>query len=70
MQNPVRREILVLLKDTAQTIEKLSEALQLDEKTMQYHLQFLKDIFFIIVKDNIVDLTPPGIAYLRNVLGP
>lgn len=69
MQNPTRREILILLKDTAQSIEKLCQALQLDETTLQYHLQFLKDVFFITVEKELVDLTPPGIAYLRNALG-
>ena len=69
MQNPTRREILTLLKDTALPTEKLSQALQLDEQTLQYHLQFLKDIFFITIEKGLVDLTPPGIAYLRNALG-
>ena len=69
MQNPTRREILTLLKDTAQPLDKLSQALQLDEQTLQYHLQFLKDIFFITIEKGVVDLTPPGIAYLRNALG-
>ncbi|HUY00784.1 MAG TPA: winged helix-turn-helix domain-containing protein [Candidatus Deferrimicrobium sp.] len=68
MQNPIRREILTLLKDNALSLEKLAEALKLDDDTLQYHLQFLKDIFFIVINDNIVDLTPPGIAYTRNVL--
>ena len=69
MQNPTRREILTLLKDTAQPTEKLSQALQLDEQTLQYHLQFLKDIFFITVEKGLADVTPLGIAYLRNALG-
>ncbi len=68
VQNPIRREILTLLKDHALTIEILAERLKLDENELQYHLQFLKNIFFITVKENIIDLTPPGIAYTRNVL--
>ena len=68
MQNPIRREIISMLKEEAVSMDKLAKNLNLDEKTLQYHLQFLKDIFFIKIEGNIVDLTPPGVAYTRKVL--
>ena len=68
MQNPVRREIVTLLKNQAETMSQIANQLDLDEKTLQYHLQFLKDIFFISVQEDIIDLTPLGVAYSRNVL--
>ncbi|MFB0560436.1 MAG: winged helix-turn-helix domain-containing protein [Candidatus Lokiarchaeia archaeon] len=68
VQNPIRREILTMLKDNALTIEEIANHLNLDEKTLGFHLQFLKDVFFIIVKGNIVDLTPLGVAYTRHVI--
>ena len=68
MQNPIRREILTLVKDKAQPIEYLASQLDLDANTLEYHLQFLTDIFFITVESGLVDLTPLGVAYARNVL--
>lgn len=68
MQHPIRREILTMLKEKALTIEEIANHLNIDEKTLDFHLQFLKDIFFITVKENIVDLTPLGVAYTRHVI--
>ena len=68
LQNPVRREIVAMLKDSALTIETIVNRLNLDEKTLGFHLQFLKDIFFINVEGNTVDLTPIGVAYIRHAM--
>lgn len=68
LQNPVRREILTMLKDNALTIEEIVNRLNLDEKTLGFHLQFLKDVFFITVEGNTVDLTPIGVAYTRHAM--
>ncbi|NVM53743.1 MAG: winged helix-turn-helix transcriptional regulator [Candidatus Helarchaeota archaeon] len=68
MQNPVRRTIITMLKEKALSTDELAKNLDLDKKTLQYHLQFLKDVFFITIEGNIVDLTPPGVAYTRKVL--
>ncbi|WXG41715.1 MAG: winged helix-turn-helix domain-containing protein [Candidatus Freyarchaeum deiterrae] len=68
MQSPVRREIMTLLKDKALTIEEIAGELKLEEKTLRFHLQVLERSFFIKIEGNEVDLTPPGVAYTRNVL--
>ncbi len=68
MQNPVRREILLMLKDSALSIEEIARRLNIDKKNALYHLQFLQGIFYITIKEEIVDLTPPGVAYLRNAM--
>lgn len=68
LQNPIRREILTMLKDQALTIEEIANRLNLDEKTLGFHLQFLKGIFFIAAEGNTVDLTPIGVAYTRHAM--
>ncbi len=68
MQNPVRREILMLLKDKALSIKEITDNLRLDEKIMQFHLEYLKLTYFITIEENMVDLTPFGVVYLKNVI--
>nr|MDO8081164.1 winged helix-turn-helix domain-containing protein [Candidatus Freyarchaeota archaeon] len=69
MQNPVRREIMTLLKDKALTIREIADKLNLEEKVLGFHLQVLEQSFFIkIIDGNTVDLTPPGVAYTRHVI--
>ncbi|OLS12878.1 MAG: hypothetical protein RBG13Loki_3513 [Promethearchaeota archaeon CR_4] len=67
MQNPVRREILAMLKNNVLSVGAIASHLKCDEKSILYHLQFLQGVFFVTVQGNMVDLTPPGVAYLRNV---
>ncbi|MEM2145366.1 MAG: winged helix-turn-helix domain-containing protein [Candidatus Jordarchaeaceae archaeon] len=68
LQNPIRREILELLKDKALTLGELVNHFKMDEKTLRFHLQFLKDTFFITLEENIIDLTPLGVAYTRHAM--
>jgi hypothetical protein len=68
LQNPIRREILTMLKEKTLTIEEMVNHFNIDEKTLGFHLQFLKDIFFITVEGNTVDLTPIGVAYTRHAM--
>jgi len=67
MQNPVRRDILAMLKDNAISVRAIANHLKLDEKSILYHLQFLQGVFYVTLEGKIVDLTPRGVAYLRNV---
>jgi len=68
MQSSIRREILMLLKDKALTIDEIKNNLKLEEKAVHFHLQFLKQTNFIIVEGRVVDLTPLGVVYLKNVI--
>ena len=68
LQNPIRREILTMLKDNAVTIDEMVNHLNLDEKTLGFHLQFLKDVAYITVEGKTVDLTPIGVAYTRHAM--
>jgi DNA-binding transcriptional ArsR family regulator len=68
MQTPIRREILALLKDKALEAEEIASKLKLDEGTLAFHLQVLEKAFFVRIDGNLVDLTPAGVAYTRNVL--
>jgi predicted transcriptional regulator len=70
MQNPVRREIMMLLKDKALTTKDIAKKLNIDEKTTKFHLQLLQDVFYVTVEGNKADLTPLGVAYTRHVLYP
>jgi DNA-binding transcriptional ArsR family regulator len=68
MQNPTRREILALLRNSALTTEEIAKHFNLDEKVLGFHLQFLESTFFVTVEGNMVDLTPLGVAYTRHVI--
>ena len=68
MQNPTRREILTMLRNKALTTEEIAQHLSLDEKILNFHLQFLVSTFYVTVEGNIVDLTPLEVAYTRNVI--
>ena len=68
MQNPTRREILAMLKNRALTTEEIAAQLGLDEKILDFHLQFLVSTFYVTVEGDTVDLTPLGVAYTRNVV--
>ncbi len=68
MQNPIRREILTLLKEKALTIKEVTNSLNLEEIILQFHLHLLKQTYFITIEENIVDLTPFGVVYIKNVI--
>ena len=68
LQNPIRREILELLREKALTLGEVVNHLNMDEKTLRFHLQFLKDTFFIKLEGNVIDLTPLGVAYTRHAM--
>jgi predicted transcriptional regulator len=68
MQTPVRREIMALLKDKALDIKEIGHRLNLEEEALAFHLQVLEKAFFVKMDGCLVDLTPAGVAYTRNVL--
>ena len=68
MQAPVRREIMSLLKDNALDVKEIASKLNLEQEMLAFHLQVLEKAFFIKIDGSIVDLTPAGVAYTRNVL--
>jgi len=67
MQNPIRREILAMLKNSSLSVSAIVCHLKCDENAVRYHLQFLLGVFYITLQGDVVDLTPRGVAYLRNV---
>lgn len=68
MQNPIRREILTLLKEKALTVKEVRNSLNLEEIILHFHLHLLKQTYFITIEENIVDLTPFGVVYIKNVI--
>jgi DNA-binding transcriptional ArsR family regulator len=68
LQTPIRREIMALLKDKALGVKEIADKLNIDEAALAFHLQALEQAFFIKMDGNVVDLTPAGVAYTRNVL--
>jgi DNA-binding transcriptional ArsR family regulator len=65
VKNPVRRNILRALKERALTIDEVARITGITGAKLNYHLNFLKTAYFIDIKDDIVDLTPGGVAILR-----
>jgi DNA-binding transcriptional ArsR family regulator len=68
MQTPVRREIMALLKNKALEVREIAGKLNIEEEMLAFHLQVLEKAFFIKIEGNVVDLTPAGVAYTRNVV--
>jgi len=58
IKNPVRRHILNVLEEKALAINEISEKVKVTGPTLRYHLNFLKNSYFICIEGDKVDLTP------------
>ena len=67
VKNPVRRNILKVLEDRALEIGEISERLGITSSALRYHLNFLKNSYFIRIEGDKVDLTPGGVSVIRSV---
>jgi DNA-binding transcriptional ArsR family regulator len=66
IKNPVRRNILKVLRERALEIDEISERLGVAGSTLRYHLNFLNSSYFIQIEGDRVDLTPGGVAVVRS----
>jgi predicted component of type VI protein secretion system len=66
VKNPVRRNILKVLEDRALEIGEISERLGITSSALRYHLNFLKNSYFIRIEGDKVDLTPGGVSVIRG----
>jgi hypothetical protein len=65
VKHHVRRNILRSLKERALTIDEVARIAGMTGAKLDYHLNVLKTSYFIDIKDDIVDLTPGGVAVVR-----
>jgi len=65
IRNPVRRNILSILGEKALAINEISERIGVKGPALRFHLNFLKNSFFIEIDGDTVDLTPGGVSVLR-----
>ena len=65
VKHPVRRNILRALRERALTTDEVARIAGMTGAKLHYHLNVLKTSYFIDVKDDIVDLTPGGVAVVR-----
>jgi predicted ArsR family transcriptional regulator len=59
---------MALLKNKALEVREIAGKLNIEEEMLAFHLQVLEKAFFIKIEGNVVDLTPAGVAYTRNVV--
>ena len=66
LMNPLRRDILQFIGYEIKSIEELIKEFELDSEQLNYHLNMLKQVFFIIDSNKGWKLTPRGIGFLEN----
>jgi DNA-binding transcriptional ArsR family regulator len=66
IKNPVRRHILNVLEEKALAINEISEKVKVTGLALRYHLNFLKNSYFIRIEGDKVDLTPGGVSVVRS----
>jgi hypothetical protein len=66
IKNPVRRRILNVLEEKALAINEISERVGVMGPVLRFHLNFLKNSYFIRIEGNKVDLTPGGVSVIRS----
>ncbi len=66
VKNPARRNILLTLEKKPLNINEISQKLGIKSDVLKYHLNFLLSSYFIQIEDDMVDLTPGGVAFVRS----
>jgi polyhydroxyalkanoate synthesis regulator phasin len=66
IKNPVRRRILNVLEEKALAVNEISERVKVMGPALRYHLNFLKNSYFIRIEGDKVDLTPGGVSVVRS----
>jgi len=66
IKNPTRRSILLTLDERPLETGEISQRVDASGATLRYHLNFLANSYFIRIDGNMVDLTPGGVAFVRN----
>lgn len=51
ISNPIRRHILIEIKNGHNTLEAITNKTEIDEKTIEWHLQILEDAYCISRKN-------------------
>ena len=64
--NPIRREILKFIGYSIKTMKDLKNEFEFDETQLNYHLNMLKQTFYVLESNEGWKLTPRGIGFLEN----
>ncbi|MFW9946219.1 MAG: hypothetical protein ACFFDX_05250 [Candidatus Odinarchaeota archaeon] len=64
--NPIRRNILNFIGCNIKTMEEIKNEFEFDETQIIYHLNMLKQTFYILDSEEGWKLTPRGIGFLEN----
>ena len=64
--NPIRREILKFIGYSIKTMKELKCEFEFDETHLNYHLDMLKQSFYVLDSNEGWKLTPRGIGFLEN----
>ena len=66
LKNPVRRRILMALEERALPVDEVSQRVDVSGAPLLYHLNFLRNSYFIEMEGDTVDLTPGGVSFVRS----
>ncbi|MFX1497650.1 MAG: hypothetical protein ACFFBH_09005 [Promethearchaeota archaeon] len=66
LTNPIRRNILNFIGYSIKNSEQIKKEFQLDDSQLNYHLNMLKQTFYILDSNEGWKLTPRGIGFLEN----
>lgn len=64
--NPIRREILKFIGFNIKTMKEIKSEFKFDDTQLNYHLNMLKQTFYVVDSNEGWKLTPRGIGFLEN----
>lgn len=66
LTNPIRRDILNFIGYTIKKLDEIKKEFRLDDSQLLYHLNMLKQTFYLLDTEEEWKLTPRGIGFLEN----
>ena len=66
LTNPLRRDIMELINYEIKTTDQIAQKLEIKEADLLYHLDMLKQVFYVWQSSEGWELTPRGIGFLEN----
>ena len=68
MMNETRRELLKFIGDNVRTFEQLKTRFQEEEEQINYHLNMLEQLFYVMKTNDGWKATPRGLGFLHNAI--
>ena len=66
LTNPLRREIMSFIGSEIKSTEEIAEKVDFEENQILFHLDMLKQVFYVWESPEGWKLTPRGIGFLEN----